>query len=138
MPLLGRHPFLLIPHFDLRPPLGAARFATLCVCGTALFPLASLVALRGRRSSQAARDDLPASEPDELDVGGEIALPQLSGLHQEPPEPLQPQRLRPTRSTPDEAGQHVEAAAHAHDDGDLEALPVALAPGLLEGEGIPT
>ena len=102
---------------------------------TALSPLASLVARCGRRSAQAAGDDLPAGEPDELAVGGEVALPQLAGLHQEPPEPLQPQRLHPARGAPDEAGQHVEAAAHAHDDGHLEALAVALAPGLLEGGG---
>src|SRR5207248_1987076 len=91
------------------------------------------VGLCGWRSSQAAQDDLPAGQPDELNIGGQVALPQLAGLHQKPPEPLQPQRLRPARSTPDEAGQHVEAAAYTHDDRHLKALPVELAPGLLEG-----
>src|SRR5689334_11305478 len=76
-------------------------------------PRLSFVALYCPRSSQSAREDLPAGEPDELGVGSEIALPQLAGFHQEPPEPLEPHRLRPARSTPDEACQNVEAATHA-------------------------
>ena len=35
-----------------------------------------------------AQDDLLGGEPGELSVGGQVALPQLPGLHQEPPEPL--------------------------------------------------
>ena len=58
--------------------------------------LASCDALCGRRSAQAAGDDLPAGEPDELAVGGQVALPQLAGLHQEPPEPLQPPATVPS------------------------------------------
>src|SRR5271165_2282029 len=109
--------------------------AMLRVVVRALSPLASLVALDGRLLAQAAGDNLPAGEPDELAVGGEVALPQLSGLHQEPPEPLQPRQLEPARGPLNVAGQDIEAAAYPQDNGHVEALPVALAPGLLEGAG---
>src|SRR6516164_6164630 len=100
-----------------------------------IFSAMSCVAMYGRRSAQAASEDLPAGEPDELSVGSEIAPPQLAGFHQKPPEPLQPHCLQPVGGTPDEAGQYVEAAAHADDDGHPKAPAVALAPDLLEGRG---
>src|SRR6516164_2069419 len=100
-----------------------------------IFSAMSCLAMYGRRSAQAASEDLPAGEPDELSVGSEIAPPQLAGFHQKPPEPLQPHCLQPVGGTPDEAGQYVEAAAHAEDDGHPKAPTVALAPDLLEWRG---
>src|SRR3954447_12378516 len=93
------------------------------------------MSLSGRRSSQTARGDLPSGKPDEFKVCGEIALPQLARLHQEPPEPFESRCLHPARSPPNEAGQYVKAAAHTHDNGHIEALSVLLAPSLFKGCG---
>ncbi len=48
--------------------------------------------LTGRGSPQATAEDLPRRHPDELGVGGEVALPHLAWLHQQPPRPLQARR----------------------------------------------
>src|SRR5262245_14430966 len=89
--------------------------------------------LGGRRRPQPTGDDLTPGEPDELTVGSQIALHELARLHEKPPEPFQSQPLHPARRPPDVAGQYVKAAAHTHDDRDIQALAVALAPDLLEG-----
>src|SRR5262249_30499440 len=98
-------------------------------------PRSLLPALPGRRPTEAARDDFKTGEPAEFTVVGEVAPPELARLHHKPPEPLHARHLHPVWRALDEAGEHVEAAADADDDGHPKALAVALDPHLLERRG---
>src|SRR5436190_125390 len=83
-------------------------------------------------SRVAASPRFAQHKADELGVGCEIALPQPSRLFHESPRPFEPQSLHRLRCPLDKAGQHVEAAADAHDDWHIEAVTVGLAEHFLE------
>src|SRR5262249_46960605 len=89
----------------------------------------------GSGHPQAPGQRLPTGGPDELGVGGEVALPHPAWLHEQTPRPLHSQVPEPARSPAPVTGQHVEASAPAHQERNLQTCAVALQEHLLERRG---
>src|SRR6187431_978786 len=85
-----------------------------------------LRSVRAEREAPTMPEDLGRRQRQVLRVRDQVPLPHLARLHGQAPGPLQARGLYQARGPPHVSGQHVEAAADAHDDGHVEVGPMAL------------
>jgi hypothetical protein len=74
--------------------------------------------------TQRAADERLSKHAGERDVGAQVTPPHPPRLLIDAIEPFEPNALHPRRRAVDVAGEHVDAAAHAHDERHVEAESV--------------